>query len=382
MNIINAASKYIILLALVVFMLLGLTSTIARGMLVLIFCAIVYCLCRCLGYLPRREVSAIFVLLAVNTLYFVFGDMGRHSGFYANIVLNLGLFFFSYYLSLKGRLSEKDVLVTYILLLLASSYRFFVEEAEMLYERNDQRGTMNMAYAFVIYMPFVFYVRNKVLSTVLVLFALFMVLNGAKRGAIFIYVISVIYYMYYTYFKGIEKLNYKYAFLGLIAVIATVYLANEVYINNLYLQDRLELTMEGGTNDRDRLYRAIWGKWSEEGSFIHFVFGYGFCSSLDIAGNRAHNDWLEMMATAGLVGEITYVFYIANLYRARNIIKDILDKRVINLILLILFVKSFFSMSYCSVENMAIFLLLGYVTGKNRSNLQQTLTLPDMNSKK
>lgn len=377
MKYLNATLKYIILFALVVFMLLGLKSGIARGMLALIFCAIIYCSFRCIKYLSRIEICAIFVLLAVNTFYFLFSDVGRHSGFYANIVLNLGIFFFSHHLSSKGRLNEKEIIVTYILLLIATSYRFFVEEAEMLIENNDKRETMNLAYAFVIYMPYVFYIKNKILSVVLVLFALFMVLNGAKRGAIVIYLVTAIYYIYYGYIRESPKIKFKYIIIAIIGIIIAIHLAKNIYIDNTYLQNRFEQTLEGNANGRENIYTAIWNKWINEQNFFCLLFGYGFCSSVDIAGNRAHNDWLEMMATAGFVGEVTYIFYLTNLFRVRNRIKDVLDKRVINLILLILVTKSFFSMSYCSVDNMAIFLLLGYVTGKNRRNIQQNIILPD-----
>ena len=134
----------------------------------------------------------------------------------------------------------------------------------------------------------------------------------------------------------------------------------------------MESTMAGNMNERDHIYRAIWEKWSTEDSFFNFVFGYGFCSSMDIAGNRAHNDWLEMLATAGLIGEITYICYYINLFRTRSEISEVRDKRVLDLILLILILKSLFSMSYCSVENMAIFLLLGFVIGRSK-NISQNI---------
>ncbi|MBQ5474501.1 MAG: hypothetical protein IIT65_07310 [Lachnospiraceae bacterium] len=342
---------------------------VARGMLVVIFIAIVISFSRCIGFVKRTEVNAIFILLLINSIYFIMGDVDRHNGFYANILLNLGIFFFSYDLSLKGKLSKNEIVVTYILLLVATSYRFFVEQEEMLYERNDQRATMNLAYAFVIYMPFVFYIRNKLLSIILVLFALFMVLNGAKRGAILIYALSVVYYVYYEYIRQIKKFKYRYIIIGLVGIVIAVQIAKRIYLENEYLQMRIENTMEGNSNGRDEIFSAIWDKWSTESSTINFVFGYGFCSSVDIAGNRAHNDWFEMMATAGLVGIITYIFFWIQLIRMRVKTKDELDKIVFTLTLLILFVKSLFSMSYCSVENMAIFLLLGFLTGQNRRNV-------------
>ncbi len=365
-NYINSLPKYTVLLALIVFMFLGLTSVVARGMLVIIFIAIIVSIADCIKYSHRNEVGAILILLIVNSILFIFGDVGRHSGFYANIVLNLGIFFFSYNLSEKGRLSEKEIVVTYILLLAATSYRFFVEREEMLFERNGNQGTINLAYAFVIYMPFVFYIRNKILSILLVLFALFMVLNGAKRGAIFIFVISALYYIYIVFVKQATKYKFLYVIIAVITLFAAFYLMKDVYLNNEYLQSRLDSTLEGNTNGRDYIFRTIFNKWTTESNFFRFLFGYGFCSSIDIAGNRAHNDWLEMMATGGLLGEVVYILYWIKLLNAQLYIKDELDKKAVTLILIILLLKSFFSMSYCSVENMAIFLLLGFLTGRNR----------------
>lgn len=323
---------------------------------------------RCLNYLKRAEVQAFFLLLLINTVYFMFGDVSRHSGFYANIILNLGIFFFSNYLSIKGKLSEQEVVITFFFLLIATSYRFFIEREELLYEFNGRERTINLSYAFVIFMPFLFYVKNKVISGILILFTLYMVLLGAKRGAILIFVISALYYVYYTFIKNEKKIKYSHVLIAIAVIVVAFFLTKDVYLESEYLQSRLEMTVEGNANGRNYIYKAIWNKWITENNIPNFLFGYGFCSSLDIAGNRAHNDWLEMMATAGLGGVIIYITYWSLLLRVKRAIIDPLDKRCLNLILLILILKSFFSMSYCSVENMAIFLLLGYVLGKNNES--------------
>ncbi len=369
MSIINKIPKYMVLFALIAFMFLGLASTTARGMLLIIFVAIMACMIRSIEYIHKPEVMGIILLLIINTIYFIFSDISRHSGFYANIILSLGIFFFSYYYSIKGKLNEKEIVITFILLMLATSYRFFVEREEMLFERGGNQGTMNLSYAFVVFMPYVFYVKNKILSIALVIFALFMVLNGAKRGAILIFLLSAVYYIYFEYIRQVKKFKYTYLVIAAIALVVSCYLMKDIYISNEYLQSRIEDTIEGNTNGREYIYRMIWGKWSTEQNILKLIFGYGFCSSMDIAGNRAHNDWLELLATAGLLGIIFYLVYMTKLIRSRNEIQDPLDRRVMTLIVLILFMKSLFSMSYCSVENMAIFLLLGFVTGRNRKRL-------------
>lgn len=366
MNLFVEIPKYTVLLALVVFMLLGLESPVARGMLVIIFIAIVFCIGSCLEYMKRPECTAIISLLVLNTVYYILGDISRHFGFYSNILLCLGIFFFSYYMSLNRRLKEWQIVAVFVLLLIATSYRFFQERAELMDYYDEVNKTMNLSYAFVIFTPYLFYVKNKFLTIILVLFCLFMVLNGAKRGAIFIFFISIAYYLYYEYIVQKGKIKIKYMVIACAFILAALFYVEYAFENNVYLQARLDETLEGNTNGRRYIYRTIINKWTSEDNLLNFIFGYGFCSSMDIAGNRAHNDWLELIASSGLLGLLVCILYYVKLLKAKKAVLPIVDRRAFSLLLLILFLKSMFSMSYCSVENMPIFLLLGFIIGRNR----------------
>ena len=360
-------------MSLIAFMFLGLTSLVGRGFLAIILCFITVCLIKCIKYLNKIECLSVFLLLTLNVIYYVFGDKNvsgvETTGFFSNIVLCLGIFFVSFYFSKQKSITDNQIIVVFSLLLLVTSYRFVVERAEKMLLHEDRRLTMNLAYSFVIYSPVLFLIRKKIIAVPYLLISLFMIVTGAKRGAILIFVLFLAYYIYNMYVRQIKKFKIKYFLLGIILLTAVMMVAYNAYQTNVYLQMRVENTMAGDSNGREIYYRYIWDKWSSEGNPIHFLFGYGFCSSIPMIGNHAHNDWMELMATSGLLGLCIYLFFYGTLISYRNRMNHNNDWYVLSSIIFVLFTKSLFSMSYCSVENMAIFFLLGYVLGKNETKL-------------
>ena len=93
--------------------------------------------------------------------------------------------------------------------------------------------------------------------------------------------------------------------LSFISITVVVFLGYRYYLNNEYLQYRLELAAQGDTSNRDIIYSNIWNTWLNS-DFFHLLFGYGFAAYLKLSGtgNFAHNDWLEILSNFGLLGVI------------------------------------------------------------------------------
>lgn len=366
----NKSFLYIIYASLIMYMFLGLASIYARYMLVVILLAISFCLLSSLKNPSKSVFFSLFSLLALNVIYYLISDKVvagvETTGFFSNIVLCLGIFFVSFYFSKKNIMTQEQLPIVFFFLFIVTSYRFFIERQEMILSHEGRRMTQNLAYSFVIYLPVLFYYKKKLLSIAFYFLSLFMVVTGAKRGAILVFLIFSIYYFYVEYAHQMKKIKFRYVVLGVIFASVAIMIAYNVYLSNEYLQMRIDNTMEGDSNGREYYFRYIWQKWLSEQNPISFLFGYGFCSSIGMIGNHAHNDWLEILSTAGLLGVIVYSFFYATMIRQNKNLYPSADKKVLTSIIIILFVKSLFSMSYCSVENMSIFLILGYVVGNKR----------------
>jgi O-antigen ligase len=65
-------------------------------------------------------------------------------------------------------------------------------------------------------------------------------------------------------------------------------------------------------------FKSLWSVWKKS-DVIHLLFGYGFVAPLKFVGLSAHNDWLELLTTAGILG-VYYllIFFIQTFQIARN----------------------------------------------------------------
>ena len=99
------------------------------------------------------------------------------------------------------------------------------------------------------------------------------------------------------------------------------------------------------------------------------IIGEGAMETINIAGNYAHNDWLELLTCQGLLGIIIYIAYYTSLYntlrRKRN---NSLIYNILGMCLLIMSVSSIFSMSYNGLS-LGITLCLGYCLANNKQTI-------------
>ena len=77
----------------------------------------------------------------------------------------------------------------------------------------------------------------------------------------------------------------------------------------LYFQKRIENTLDGNSSGRDVLYNSLANYFWNETTSMQFVFGSGANATLQVVGDYAHNDWLEIAVNQGVLGLLVYVFY-------------------------------------------------------------------------
>lgn len=289
------------------------------------------------------------------------------------VVLCLATFYPAYYLSRKGSLRRRDLLVFFVLELIAAIVSFFYVASKMgsEYGLNEETIVNNMAYNFVFLTPFLFLIKRKNLSYVLLFVLVFFVIQGAKRGAIVVELLLVLLYFYYeiTNVKH-NKGAVKSVLLVLVGLSLMGYAVYELTISNEFLAMRFESTIEGDTSGRDYLYRSIWNSWWNESSndWITFLFGFGFAGSTQLTDGRfAHSDWLEVLSNFGLMGIILYFSLIVKgfAYTLRKSWAEREDRMLLFAIMTAWLFVSFFSMWYTDLGVLTQTILLGYLMGKN-----------------
>ena len=127
--------------------------------------------------------------------------------------------------------------------------------------------------------------------------------------------------------------------------------------------------VEGSSSGRDEIYTILWNSFLDAPNLLIVLFGYGPDATVKIAGNFAHNDWLELLTCQGLLGIFCYIYYYY------TYVKTVLRSKYLNIrhelvvILIIIFVTSIYSMSYMSYAA-PIIICLGYAMSQVKQKNQ------------
>ena len=226
----------------------------------------------------------------------------------------------------------------------------------------DQEITNNCAYSFVALLPiFLFWQKKPLVQYILIIIAALFVLISMKRGAILIFVISVIPFLLRTYKSSNKKGKVAVIFGVLLLFSITYYAVQKMMDSSDLFRLRIEQTMEGKTSNRDLIYESLWDEFSHNYSGIEFLMGRGADATIVITGGKyAHNDWLETVIDQGVLGVTVFVlFWFSMFITFIKMKKNQLVKTALLIIFISGFTRTFFSMS---IGQMPIFFtsVLGY----------------------
>ena len=271
-----------------------------------------------------------------------------------------------YYFAKKGILTEETIRFISIILLINTTVSFVEAQNSMLADAMAMRSsreefTNNVAYTFLQLMPLAFFWRRKpIMQDLDGMYIVAFLVMGMKRGALLIGAVCLIWFIYSSWrsARGTQKVII--AALTAIMVAVGIHYIAEFYATSDYFQQRLERTMAGDSSGRDEIYSTLWNHYLNETSFLRVLFGNGAMQTINIAGNYAHNDWLEVLTCHGALGIFIYLMYFVSLVRCWiSSRKSETIYGVLGMVLLIMFASTLFSMSYNSLS-IGITLCLGY----------------------
>ena len=134
-----------------------------------------------------------------------------------------------------------------------------------------------------------------------------------------------------------------------IALGIVYYIYQSMMDSSAYFQARVEDTLEGDSSGRDNIYAFFFEYYMEETTTEQQLVGLGANATLDIFGQYAHNDWLEIAINQGLLGLIIFlVFWLVFFAVCLRKHPDSRIRTTLCMLFAIFFLKSFFSMSYRS----------------------------------
>ena len=299
--------------------------------------------------------------LVLNIVYFFLSflwlDNPRQTALGNTLFCMISLFLFCR-LGAYGYLTQRYITVGAFALLIASILGYYHDLNLLLEYLDDEMTTINASTLFVVILPMALIFRKKYLSLIFLIVCISFILSSGKRGNIVAATIPIALFMI-LYLKENRKSFISYV----IIIIASVFVyrySTDLIIGSDFLQQRIEMTLEGNSSGRDIIYQKCWDVWYNYDSFVHFFWGLGWDGTIEATGGRAHNDWLELLVNHGLFGAVLYLLLFCSLLNTFFKTNGFQNKMIIATVFWIWFVKSIVSMGYTEEYLALLFISYGY----------------------
>ena len=313
--------------------------------------------------------KAILIFTGLNLIYFFVSYLWSNPSTttLGNTLYALLAFVMFAFLGKEGILTQKFILVSAILLSVAAIPSFFNAQQLALAKlaSGGDETTVNASTIFLMLLPLLFCLRNRVVSLVLFCVCLFFLISGAKRGNILAAVIPAVLYAWMLY-KENKRNVFKISVL-IIAIAAIALWIKDLVLSDEYLLRRLEQTLEGNTSGRDVIYSTMWDMWYGVGSIVNLLFGYGYNGTFLYSPMHkfAHNDWLEILVDFGLLGALFYAAIFISFARLYFRLDRGYPRLVCIAIVSIWFMKTLYSMGFTDEMLALMAIPFGCLYGNN-----------------
>ena len=291
-----------------------------------------------------------------------------------NILISLMPIYPFYVYSKEGFINEKILRICFFVLFgftIAKYYQNYHKQLymAMLVGSNADEFTNNVGYEFLALIPFcVFFYKRSFFQYITLGVCMIFLFMAMKRGAIIIGVLCLIWFIW----TNLRNASFKKKF-GILALSMLLCFVGYLYIEkqmqeSLFFQKRVENTLKGNSSGRNRLYGRFVDYFLEEATPLQFTFGSGANATLKISDNYAHNDWLEIAVNQGIFGMMIYILYW--FLFAKEILSKSYTPHVkiaLQLMFLIYFMKTLFSMSYVAYA-LPTTIILGYCLARKSVN--------------
>lgn len=326
------------------------------------------------GYL--KGLNALLIMFTVYGLISIIsgreiskgGDIRENYIYLKSIYISLLPIYSLYYYTIKGELEKENLKKWILIFFILSTVGYFYEMNVRLAYSLGEESTVNAGYTMLSLMPLIVLWKDKpYLQYILLGFIMILTLMSMKRGAIIVGAICIMWFLLKSIKYASKRTKAKLYVLTALVSIAGIYAVQYLLENSSLFIQRIEQTEARNSSGRDFLYNTLWNSFINQDSISNFFFGRGADATILIAGNYAHNDWLEILTNNGLIGAIIYLFYWISFYKEWRMSKDNNDLyMILGMLLLIYFIATLFSMSY---NNVSIYAAcgLGYALGCKHS---------------
>lgn len=306
---------------------------------------------------PMKALAVVFFMHMIYGIVYLIVGVGftlindvEPSYFLSKYFNSIASVFVYYYFSEKHLIDKKWFSYAVILFAIVVFFQhtFSQSKTAALLMRDVGDFTDNSGYFFLAVMPAVVFLKKKpILMFSMIVYLFIMMLICAKRGAIICGAFVTIYVVFYM--LRTSKHKSWIFFLLVVFIFGICYYILNLLQDNLIFAQRFDDTMTGNDSNRSLLYSKIWDYFINHNSIFRFLIGNGPFAASRLIGGMAHNDWLEIALSMGILGVIIYVRYWYDQIRTYICVKKTgVDDTIVLAMASFMFInlmKTFFSMS-------------------------------------
>lgn len=229
-------------------------------------------------------------------------------------------FLFIYHLAKTSSITEKELSVFFLLLLVILTITAYLNIGHRLDMRHGLNRADNTGYSLVCAYASVMFFSKKKIFPIPFLLVIIGTLVCGKRGAILAMTIATLPIVLYILMGQQIKIGRKFLYITFITLGFVLAIQHfTTYFDAAF--GRFEKITEDHGSGRDQLY-TLYFEHYKNSDLMHQVFGHGL-SAGTFGANKpyaftetaAHNDWLEMLYDFGIVGTLAYAVVFIQLLR-------------------------------------------------------------------
>lgn len=294
-------------------------------------------------------IYGLILVISGEKLYVSFGTVYNEIGRFDYLKYNLSLYLpiYPFFVFTKqGLLKESNFKFFFYVLFVVAIISFFNYQSNIRLETDREEVTNNKSYVILGLLPaMVVFIKQPKKILLFATICLYFILMGMKRGAILSCVICLIWFFYAIMTNTSKKNKWPLIIIALLIVVSAIIFVNYLLSSSLLFSDRLNQTLSGESSNRDVIYSWFWNHFIHETDPFKLFFGNGAYGTIKLYGIAAHNDWLEIAISHGILGLLVFLYYWYGIIRTWLRTKGSLAYMALGMAFIICFSRSIFSMS-------------------------------------
>lgn len=273
--------------------------------------------------------------------------------------------FVFYYYSRINALTDEYIRKRVIIFLIVAAICYAIGLQKSILQTGHDEVTNNSGYLILSLFPlFLIFRPGSWKQYLSICGSMILIGLSMKRGAILLSFVSLFVFFSYLLMHAKRSTKVGVIVLLIMMIIGTYIGYGKMMSSSVYFQQRVEKTIDGNTSGRDYIFDYFINTFLHKTTESELLFGQGANATLEIYGQYAHNDWIEIAINQGIFGLVVYlVYWMAFFILCVKKQMDPCVRAILVMIFIIYFFKTIFSMSY-RTYSIYVSMMLGYAIAK------------------